>query len=228
MAAEKITKKQLREDEFVNLFAKIVLSLKAHARKTGIVILVLAIAAAVFGGIYFYRHSFDEKAAYKLSQALETYHKAGAVASNNLSPAQELFEQVIKQHPASPAAEEARYYLGNCYFQMNNYDKALESFENYLKKHPSGRFAPIAQEARAQSWVAKKDLLNAAKEYESLIKNYDSYPLLSEVLISLGQLYERMNNPQEALKVYKLLVQKFPDSQEKAQAQRRIDLLKKG
>lgn len=228
MVAEKITKKQLREDEFVNFFAKITLYLQAHTREISIGVLILVAAAAVFGGVYLYRHSFDEKAAYQMSLALEAYHKASPVASSdNLKPVKELFEGVIKQYPSSPAAEEARYYLGNCYFLMSEYDQALRAYEEYLKKLSSGRFAPMAQEGRAQAWVGKKDLINAAKEYENLIKNYDSYPMLSEVLMTLGQLYERMNNPQEALRIYKQVVQKFPESQEKTQAQRKIDSIKK-
>jgi TolA-binding protein len=229
MAVEKITKKQLKEDEFVNFFAKTILYFQAHKQEVGIGVLVLLIGAAIFGGFYFYRRSFDDQAFYQMSQALEVYHKAAPTTSdNNIKQAQELLEKVIKLHPSSPAAEEAQYYLGNCYFQMGDYDKALGVYENYLKKHSSGRFAPMAQEGRAQSWVAKKDMINAAKEYENLIKTYDSYPLLAEVLMTLGQLYEQMNNPQEALKTYKSVIHKFPESQEKVQAQRKIDILTKG
>ena len=228
MAAEKITKKQLKEDEFINFFAKIVFYLRTHIRKIGVGALVLAALAAVFAGVYFYRHSFDEKAAYQMSKALEVYHQAVSVdSSGSLIAAKELLEAVIKEYPSSPAAEAARYYVGNCYFFKGDYDNALTAYENYLKKHSSGTYAPMAKEGQAQSWTAKKDLINAAKEYENLIKTYGAYPMLPEVLMTLGQLYERMNNPNEALRIYKLLVDKFPESQEKIPAQKRIEILRK-
>lgn len=229
MAAEKISKKQLREDEFVNFFARITLYLSAHRQQLLWGVIAVAAAAVILGGFYLYRRSFDEKAAYQLSQAQETYHKAEAATStDNLKKAKEHFEEVIKQYPSSPAAEEARYYLGTCYFQLNEYDKAISAYEDYLKKYSAGRFAPMALEGLAQSRIGKKDLIDAAKEYETLVKKYDNYPMLLEVLMSLGQLYEQMNNPPEALRIYKLVVQKFPDSPEKAQAQRKIDNIQKG
>ena len=51
------------------------------------------------------------------------------------------YEKYLAKYPDGKFAEECRYRIPLCWFQLGDYGKALEGFRDYEKKFPSGTFA---------------------------------------------------------------------------------------
>jgi tetratricopeptide (TPR) repeat protein len=52
--------------------------------------------------------------------------------------------EFLRDYPASPAAEEVYYKLGDCYRQLGRTADAIDAFNRLLEKFPEGPYAPFA------------------------------------------------------------------------------------
>lgn len=52
--------------------------------------------------------------------------------------------EFLRDYPASPAAEEVYYKLGDCYRQLGRTADAIDAFNRLLEKFPKGPYAPFA------------------------------------------------------------------------------------
>jgi Tol biopolymer transport system component len=55
------------------------------------------------------------------------------------------YEKVISLLPDSEIALDARYWIGQTYFQMGKYDKALSIFKKLTQEYPGSAIAPVTQ-----------------------------------------------------------------------------------
>lgn len=95
------------------------------------------------------------------------------------------FEIYKEQFSESPLADNAQYWIGECYFSQGKFEEAIEEFNNLILNHPHGDRIPAA--------YLKKGL--------SLLE---------------------LEKKEEALSVFKLLISKYPLSEETKLAQQKI------
>lgn len=55
------------------------------------------------------------------------------------------YEKVISLLPESEIALDARYWIGQSYFQMRKHDEALSIFKKLIKEYPASAIAPVTQ-----------------------------------------------------------------------------------
>ncbi|MEE8605610.1 MAG: tetratricopeptide repeat protein, partial [Candidatus Aminicenantaceae bacterium] len=55
------------------------------------------------------------------------------------------YEKVISLLPSSEIALDARYWIGQSYFQMGRHDEALSIFEKLVQEYPSSAIVPVTQ-----------------------------------------------------------------------------------
>ncbi|MEF9930812.1 MAG: tetratricopeptide repeat protein [Bacteroidales bacterium] len=120
------------------------------------------------------------------------------------------FKQIIQNY-GSNAGEAVYFYAGVCELHLANYSEALK----YLKEY-SGKDAIISARAIAcigDAYAGLKDLKAATEHYEKAANSADNI-FAAGYLLKAGIMYEELGQPQEALKMYEIIKNKYPQSPE--------------
>lgn len=99
------------------------------------------------------------------------------------------FSQVLDTFPQSEFADNACYWLGECYYAQKDFPKATEAFQRLLKDYPQGDKVPDALLKLGYALAEQKDQAKAAAALRELIAKYPDSPgakLAKEKLKALG------------------------------------------
>jgi tricorn protease len=115
-------------------------------KKRGVVFLAVALGLIMLG-------SFGPMKAGPRSQAAEPNVLAERqfaeaitlLKQENFVEAIAAYEKVIQLLPASPIAQDARYWIGQTYMRMGKSDEALAVFKKLLKDYPGSSIVPVTQ-----------------------------------------------------------------------------------
>jgi tetratricopeptide (TPR) repeat protein len=121
------------------------------------------------------------------------------------------FLKVIARYGGTKAANLASFYAGSCYMKLGDFNNAVK----YLKDFSTS--VEIIQErdygllADAYSELNRKE--EAAEQYKKAGTYFEKDELFSpEYLFRSGYLYESMGKTQDAITVYKMIKDKYPQS----------------
>jgi predicted negative regulator of RcsB-dependent stress response len=122
------------------------------------------------------------------------------------------FIKVIARYGGTRAANLASFYAGSCYLKLGDFNNAIK----YLKDFSTS--VQILQErdygllGDAYSELNRKE--EAAEQYKKAGTYFGKDELFSpEYLFRSGYLYESMGKTQEAITMYKMIKDKYPQSQ---------------
>ncbi|MEO0077632.1 MAG: tol-pal system protein YbgF [candidate division WOR-3 bacterium] len=82
------------------------------------------------------------------------------------------FEDFIRRFPNSDNADNARYWIGECYYSMGRYEDAEREFRRVLADWPDGNKASGAAYKLALVYLAQKRKPEALSQLRKVIKNY--------------------------------------------------------
>ncbi|MBI5116561.1 tol-pal system protein YbgF [Candidatus Poribacteria bacterium] len=87
------------------------------------------------------------------------------------------FEEYLKQYPDTDLADNAQYWIGECYYAEGKYEEAVGAFNKVITRYPTGNKVPRAMLKSGYALVetGKKD--EARKMFQKVL---DAYPLSSE------------------------------------------------
>lgn len=108
--------------------------------------------------------SFDPGELYDL--ALRDYQLG------NYDVAVRQFTQYIEYFPDSELADDARYYIGDCYYTQSLYTQALDAYEILLNAYPDGNKVPATLLKIAFIKVARRELSEARSYLERVIGEF--------------------------------------------------------
>lgn len=200
----------------------------AQARWTMIiaVLVALGVAGAAGGGYWWYQERQEDQA----SRALTGAHP-GLVEGQTMSPGNpdetiRRYREAVQQYRGTRSGEEGLIQLGILQASAGKVDDALGSFSEYLTTYSRGRFRVVAGLGRAYAQEAKGDLQGAAQTLSVLLERDRDDPLAGEAYISLGRAYEGLKKPDEAMRVYEQVVERYSQSQWAQRALERMSNLK--
>ncbi len=243
MSPKRITRKQMKRDEFISTVQKL-FNLALRYRKPLAVgfAIALVVTLALLGWKY-YRHQQELKASILLSPALKEFHAPVTQPEETSSydkPTEPSFtseeekyrqvlsslQKVIDRYPRSHSAAQARYYQGICYLHLNQYENAIKAFEGSLKKSSDSLIKALSIMNLAYSYEATQDYQKAAELYRDHLKALSRAVAKEIVLLDLGEYYEKSHQEKEAMAQYQRIIDEFPESPYKTEAQDRLDTLK--
>ncbi|MSR84091.1 MAG: tol-pal system protein YbgF [Candidatus Latescibacteria bacterium] len=99
------------------------------------------------------------------------------------------FSQVLDNFPQSEFADNACYWLGECYYAQKDFPKAAEAFQRLLKDYPEGEKVRAALLKLGYALAEQKDQVKATQALREVIEKYpDSTEakLAKEKLKALG------------------------------------------
>jgi len=103
----------------------------------------------------------------------EAYKKAYDLYSKgNIDEAQREFKRFLEAYPKSKYAENAHFWLGECYFSQKKYEDAILEFDEVIKKYPKGNKVPDALYRQGMAFLEMKDTTNAKLILKEVIRRF--------------------------------------------------------
>lgn len=106
----------------------------------------------------------DREAAYQ--SAYRTF-KEGKYAQ-----AREEFGKFLKQYPKGEYADNAQFWIGECYYLEGNYEKAILEYEKVIKNYPKGGKNPDAMLKQGLAFQKLGDKQSAKLIFQQVTKKY--------------------------------------------------------
>jgi len=82
------------------------------------------------------------------------------------------FKRFLEVYPKSKYAENAHYWLGECYFAEKKFDEAILEFDEVIKKYPKGNKVPDALLRQGICFLELNDTMNAKLILKEVIKRF--------------------------------------------------------
>ncbi len=199
-----------------------------QAHQVAIVAVVVALAVSAMGAtMYWWQlEQQEEEASRILGNAFAAMRSDQPGSTGNSEEAAKFFREIVKQFPNSRSAEESLVALGNLQYGAGKTDDALATFSQYLTTFKRGRFTLEAGLGKAYSQEAKGDFQGAAQTLSQVLDKNKGDPLAGESYMSLARLYEEMKKPDDAMRVYGDVVEKYAQTRWAQRAMQRMSALK--
>jgi tol-pal system protein YbgF len=105
------------------------------------------------------------------------YQKAyGTFKKGDYPIALKLFEAFLRTYPQSEYADNAQYWIGECYHQQGDYERAILEYEKVLTKYPNGDKVPSALLKEGFAFLNLGDRVDAKLLFLKVIKEYPQSP----------------------------------------------------
>jgi len=105
------------------------------------------------------------------------YQKAYSTLKNGDYPAAvKQFKAFLSAYPKSEYADNAYYWIGECYQQQGDYERAILEYEQVVKQYPKGDKIPSALLKQGFAFLNLGDRVNAKLLFNKVIKEYPHSP----------------------------------------------------
>jgi len=103
----------------------------------------------------------------------ESYKKAyDQFTKGDTEGAKSGFKKFLEVYPKSKFAENAHYWLGECYFAEKKFEEAILEFDEVIKKYPKGNKVPDALFRQGIAFLEMKDTINAKLILKEVVKRF--------------------------------------------------------
>ena len=113
----------------------------------------------------------------------------------------------------------------NMVLKDRRYEAAIPEFEAFLQTYPNSGYAPNAHYWLWQLLFNNNELAKAKTHFERVVTNFSTSNKVPDALLKLGQVAERENNKDAALRFYRQLTKDHASATSARLAQERIDIL---
>jgi tol-pal system protein YbgF len=105
--------------------------------------------------------------------ANDAYRRAlQAYRDGQLDQAIQQFREYLRANPKADLADNAQYWIGECYYSKNDYNRAIIELNEVLLKYPQGDQVPGALLALATSFANSGDKIDAKLILQKLITDH--------------------------------------------------------
>ena len=118
----------------------------------------------------------------------------------------------LTDHGASDALrEEGEYRLGQAYAALGKPDLARQEWRTLLGRYHDGRWVEKARLEIAASLDREQKTIEALNAYQNFVTDYPDSPYKADAHISIADCLERLDRPQEALALLKMIRKDAPN-----------------
>ncbi len=217
MPTKKVSRKKLlnEPDEFISTTGKVIQFLKTHQRQAAQVsTIVLIVAAAVAGGLYYLRWQ-EGKALAVQDQALQLYQDAYRTSMENpasekkedFQKALDKFKESLSVYSRGRTGQVSEIFIGHCYYAMKEYDQAQAAYAKCV----DGPFRNLALNGTAYIFETKGDYQKALENFEKNMGDRNQ-PYQVESMLGAARCYEALKQKPKALEIYEKALAQAPKS----------------
>lgn len=184
---------------------------------------VLAIAAVYLAYKFLYAQPRQQEALKQMFMAEQKFAQDSfQVALNGNGVEFTGFKDIASQYSGTDAGNLACYYAGVCNLNLGNFDEAVKFLDDYSGK---GELGCIMKHGALGDAYGEKEMYDkAVGEYEDAISEGDNETLTPYYMKKLAMLYlyEKVNKPAEAKKLFAKIKEKYPRSMEAFEVDKHI------
>jgi predicted negative regulator of RcsB-dependent stress response len=224
--ASAVSKHDLRQNVLVNAVVTVIRFLQAR-RGLALAVLGAIVVVGLAGAGYWWHQDRREGEASRLfAQAENAARPEGPDKPGKPEEAATLLLQVADRYRGTLSAEEALLRLGNLQYSAGKMDAASDAFGRYRREYPRGRFVVMGAIGQAYALEAKGDFQAAAQALTETLDRQKDQPIAGEAYTALARLYEELKKPEDATRVYRQIVDRYPQTQWAVNATQRLSAIK--
>lgn len=230
----RLTRKQIKKDQFVSLVDRIFHWLGQNWRQAATGLGAVLAVALVFWGVTAFRGSRSDAAAQALAQALEAYGApVGSAApadapvkfatdSERLAAAEKAFQAIKSHYWLTPQKRVAELFLARIAADRGDQAQAISLLGEITSRRTSDPVVRLAMLDLIRLRLAKGEGVQLVAELEGMASGKDPRLPRDAAIFQLARVWEGEGKPEEASKFYRKLVEEFPDSPYRSEAQQRL------
>ncbi|MGA1841355.1 MAG: tol-pal system protein YbgF [bacterium] len=101
------------------------------------------------------------------------------IRSGKIDDAIPLLRQYVEIYPRTELADNAQYWLGECYYKKRDFQNAINGFKKVLDDYPSGNKIPAALLKLGYSFYELRQIAQALESLQRIINQYPNDPVYS-------------------------------------------------
>jgi len=190
---------------------------------------IVLIVLLVIPGFLFYDYAAKKKARTLAYEAYKTYQN---ISQTQPLSKEDRYKKALDLFKTSYDTRKSPYvlmYIAGCFYELGNYDEAIKTLKDFIQRYSTEEdLLPLAYEKLSMAYERKGDSTEAMKTLETLynLKGTSIYKDLA--LMESARLLEREGKRDEAMKKYKELAEKFPNSPFSDEAKAKLGEKKEG
>ncbi len=225
MSARRITRKQMKKDEFVSTVSKIAMYIEEHWQLFAYGIGAIAVNILIIFSTVYYLNYKEENLVRVLNQGIEYFHAPISVESDqniaSIEPtfktekeryqeALKIFQQILEEAPRSRVAALALYYSGLSHFHLEMYPEASKDLEEFIAQAEETLLRDVARSSLAQAYSRGDNYEASARVWSELAEDQTSLYPQADALLHLAEAKAAQGKTEEAMDIYKRIVNEFP------------------
>ncbi len=230
----RLTRKQIKKDEFITFVDKAVQWTGENWRQAALGLGAVLAAVLVWWGITAFLGSRTDAASQAISDALATYSApVGSAApadaklkfatdAEKLAAAEQAFKSVKSRYRFTPQAKLAELFLARIAADRGDAPQAIRLLGEIASSRSSDPVVRLAMLDLIRLRVARGEGLQLVSELEAMAAGKDPRLPRDAAMFHLAEIWQHEGKPQEAARLYRKLVEDFPDSPYRADAQQRL------
>ncbi len=230
----RLTRKQIKKDEFISFVDRGMHWMNQNWRQAGIGLGCVLLVALVWWGATTLIGSRSDAAAQAIAQALAAYDApVGSAApadakvhfatdAERLAAAETAFAAVKSHYWLTAQARVAELFLARIAADRGDQAKAMRALGEIVSRRSSDPVVRLAMLDLVRMRVAKGEGAQLVGDLEAMAAGKDPRLPPDAALYQLARVWEHEGKPEEATKLYRKIVQDFPDSPYRSDAQQRL------
>lgn len=232
--ARRLTRKQIKKDEFVTVIDRATHWLGQNWRQAAMGLGGAVLVGLVYWGVTAFLASRATSAGEALGRALETYNApVGAAApadakitfateAERTNAAEQGFKQLASRYRLTPQARMARLYLARIAADRGDLAGARKQLESLARKRSGEPVVRMAMLDLVRLRVASGEGEQVVADLEAMAAGKDPRLPADLALRELARLWERAGKPEQAGKALRRLVDEHSDSPFAAEARQQL------
>jgi predicted negative regulator of RcsB-dependent stress response len=216
----RITRKQLKQDEFISTADSMVHWVIANWRPFVFGLAALCVVVVAWWAGTRWTGSRAERASYLLHQASAAVDEA--TQGGDAAAAEAKLQEVIDRYGRSEQADMARVLKARLRIDRNDLDGARTLLVEVSERRGGDAIGRVATLDLVHLQVATGQASEVAPQLEAMVSGEDLRLPRDAALYELGQLFVANEDPARARSYYQRLVDEFPESPYRAQASQRL------
>ena len=220
----RITRKQLKQDEFVSTVDTVIHWGAGYWRPIVAGLAVVCAIVLVWWLGSRWSASRAGQASYLLYQAVSAYEDqvASGVVPAEGDTAESKLREVVERHGRSDQADAARVYLAKLHIERGETEIARGLLVEVIGRHSDDALGRLATLDLIHLRADSGEYAEVAQELEAMVAGSDRRLPRDTALYELGELFVAQRDPDRARQYFQKLVDEFPTSPFTSRARQRL------
>lgn len=154
---------------------------------------------------------YDEIVRYMVADLHETmWREAGSTA--DFEAAMTSYQSLTEKYPDSPVTARTLLFIGYSYMDRGDSFGALKAFQRFVRLNPTSKYVDQVNIAVAESYLKLNRFDDSMKMLETIETSAKTPKIREEASFRKGDVAFRHKDYDDALKLYRTSIQKYPDA----------------